>query len=126
MTDPWGRNTPRDGEPDTPDLRSDGHDYAMWDAAYVLGALSDRVDSAVARLALTNETAAHEFDARVGGRYAIIGYTADDTHHVSGVYREVAPNEKLVFTWAWRTMPERESLVPITFVVIYLVSVQVA
>jgi carotenoid cleavage dioxygenase-like enzyme len=41
MTDPWGRNTPRDGEPDTPDLRSDGHEYAMWDAAYVLGALSD-------------------------------------------------------------------------------------
>jgi uncharacterized protein YndB with AHSA1/START domain len=32
---------------------------------------------------------------------------------VSGIYREVIPNEKLNFTWAWRTMPERESLVTI-------------
>ncbi len=30
-----------------------------------------------------------------------------------GVYREVVPNEKLVFTWAWRSTPERESLVTI-------------
>ncbi len=56
-----------------------------------------------------------EIDARVGGRYTIIGYTADDSHHVSGVYREVVPNEKLVFTWAWRSTPERESLVTVTF-----------
>ena len=56
-----------------------------------------------------------EIDAQVGGRYTIIGYADDDTHHVSGIYREVAPNEKLVFTWAWRSMPERESLVTITF-----------
>jgi uncharacterized protein YndB with AHSA1/START domain len=25
------------------------------------------------------------------------------------------PNRKLVFTWAWRTTPERESLVTVTF-----------
>jgi uncharacterized protein YndB with AHSA1/START domain len=51
-------------------------------------------------------------DVRVGGRYAMTFTTEDgERHHVSGVYREVAPNEKLVFTWAWRTMPERESLV---------------
>ena len=37
----------------------------------------------------------------------------DDEHNVSGVYREIIPNEKLVFTWAWRTMPERESVVTI-------------
>jgi carotenoid cleavage dioxygenase-like enzyme len=41
MTDSWGRKTPRDGEPDTPDMQGGAHDYAMWDAAYVLGALSD-------------------------------------------------------------------------------------
>jgi uncharacterized protein YndB with AHSA1/START domain len=35
-------------------------------------------------------------------------------HEVGGVYREVVPNEKLVFTWAWHTTPERESLVTIT------------
>jgi uncharacterized protein YndB with AHSA1/START domain len=35
-------------------------------------------------------------------------------HDVSGVYREVIPNEKLVFTWAWKSTPERESLVTVT------------
>ena len=28
-------------------------------------------------------------------------------------YREVVANEKLVFTWAWKTTPERESLVTV-------------
>ena len=50
-------------------------------------------------------------DVRVGGRYAVTFSTEDgEEHHVSGVYREVVPNQKLVFTWAWRTMPARESL----------------
>lgn len=55
-----------------------------------------------------------ELDVRVGGRYSI-GFRTEDgeQHHVSGVYREVVPNERLSFTWAWRTMPERESLVTI-------------
>ena len=52
---------------------------------------------------------------RVGGRYAIKMVTADAEHDVSGVYREIVPNEKLVFTWAWQTTPERESLVTVTF-----------
>ena len=38
-----------------------------------------------------------------------------ENHDVSGVYREVVPNEKLVFTWAWISTPERESLVTVTF-----------
>ena len=55
-----------------------------------------------------------ELDLRVGGRYAIVFHTEDgEEHHVSGVYREVVPNQKLVFTWAWRSTPERESLVTI-------------
>ena len=55
-----------------------------------------------------------ETDVRVGGRYTVIFHTEDgEEHHVSGVYREVVPNEKLVFTWAWRSTPERESLVTI-------------
>jgi uncharacterized protein YndB with AHSA1/START domain len=55
-----------------------------------------------------------ETDLRVGGRYFVIFNTEDgEQHHVSGVYREVVPNEKLVFTWTWRTMPERESVVTI-------------
>ena len=56
-----------------------------------------------------------ECDLRVGGRYHIKMVMADDEHDVSGVYREIVPNEKLVFTWAWKTTPERESLVTVTF-----------
>ncbi len=53
-------------------------------------------------------------DVRVGGRYAVSFSTEDgEQHDVRGVYREVVPDQKLVFTWAWRTTPERESLVTI-------------
>jgi uncharacterized protein YndB with AHSA1/START domain len=53
-------------------------------------------------------------DVRRGGRYAVTFNTEDgEEHHVSGAYREVVPNEKLVFTWAWRSMPERESVVTV-------------
>ena len=34
-------------------------------------------------------------------------------HEVGGVYREVTPDQRLVFTWAWRSTPERESLVSV-------------
>jgi uncharacterized protein YndB with AHSA1/START domain len=54
-------------------------------------------------------------DLRVGGHYHIKMIMTDAEHDVGGVYREIVPNEKLVFTWAWKTMPERESLVTVTF-----------
>jgi len=55
-----------------------------------------------------------EADVRVGGRYRIVMKAPDgEQHDVSGVYREVVPNRKLVFTWAWRSTPERESLVTV-------------
>jgi uncharacterized protein YndB with AHSA1/START domain len=55
-----------------------------------------------------------EADARVGGRYRIVARSPDgEEHDVSGVYREVVPERKLVFTWAWRSTPERESLVTV-------------
>jgi uncharacterized protein YndB with AHSA1/START domain len=56
---------------------------------------------------------AAEADLRAGGRYHIRIVVPGDEHNVSGVYREIVPNEKLVFTWAWRSTPERESLVTI-------------
>jgi uncharacterized protein YndB with AHSA1/START domain len=57
-----------------------------------------------------------ECDARVGGRFRwVMKAPSGEEHDVSGVYREVTPNEKLVFTWAWKTTPERESLVTLTF-----------
>jgi len=55
-----------------------------------------------------------KLDVRAGGSYAISFSTEDgEEHHVSGTYREVVPDRRLVFTWAWRTMPERESLVTV-------------
>ena len=56
-----------------------------------------------------------ELDLRVGGRFRIaFGGPQGDEHLCAGVYREVVPNRKLVFTWSWpRTTPERESLVTI-------------
>jgi len=57
-----------------------------------------------------------ENDARTGGRFRWVMQAPDgEKHDVSGVYREVIPNEKLVFTWAWISTPERESLVTLTF-----------
>lgn len=55
-----------------------------------------------------------ETDVRVGGRYHIVMKSPDgEEHDVSGVYREVVANQKLVYTWAWKSTPERESLVTI-------------
>jgi uncharacterized protein YndB with AHSA1/START domain len=55
-----------------------------------------------------------ETDLRVGGRFKVQFWDPKNEHHsVSGVYREVVPNRKLAFSWAWQTTPERESLVTI-------------
>jgi uncharacterized protein YndB with AHSA1/START domain len=55
-----------------------------------------------------------EVDVRVGGKYRIVMQAPDgEKHDVSGVYREVVTNRKLVFTWAWISTPERESLVTV-------------
>jgi len=55
-----------------------------------------------------------ETDVRVGGRFRIVFRGPDgEEHDVGGIYREVVPDQKLVFTWAWRSTPERESLVTV-------------
>jgi uncharacterized protein YndB with AHSA1/START domain len=55
-----------------------------------------------------------ECDLRVGGRYRwVMTAPSGEQHDVRGVYRELVPNEKLVFTWAWISTPERESLVTV-------------
>ena len=55
-----------------------------------------------------------ELDVRVGGRYRIAFRMADGQEHdVSGQYQEVLANRRLQFTWAWKTTPERVSLVTI-------------
>ena len=60
------------------------------------------------------KTARAEGDVRIGGQFHTqLLMENGDEHNVSGVYREVVPNQKLVFTWAWRSTPERESLVTV-------------
>ncbi len=55
-------------------------------------------------------------DLRVGGRYRIVMHAPDgQIHRVGGVYRDVQPGRKLVFTWAWESTPDRESLVTLEF-----------
>jgi uncharacterized protein YndB with AHSA1/START domain len=56
-----------------------------------------------------------EMDVRPGGRYRIRFKTGDgEQHDVGGTYREVLADRRLVFSWAWHSTPERESLVTIT------------
>lgn len=56
-----------------------------------------------------------EADVRPGGHFSIVFRTSDGSeHNPTGVYREVVPHRKLVFTWQWPGRPENESLV--TFV----------
>ena len=51
-------------------------------------------------------------DVRMGGSFCVAFRMANgDEHEVNGIYREVLPASKLVFTWTWRSAPERESLV---------------
>jgi uncharacterized protein YndB with AHSA1/START domain len=55
-----------------------------------------------------------DIEARIGGRFRISFSTDDEYYEVGGVYREVVPNQRLVFSWAWHSTPERESLVTVT------------
>ncbi|MDO9501824.1 SRPBCC domain-containing protein [Falsiroseomonas sp.] len=57
-----------------------------------------------------------EVDARIDGAFRI-RMTEDngDRHEVGGRYLEIEPERLLVFTWAWASMPERESRVTVRF-----------
>ena len=47
-----------------------------------------------------------------GGRFSVVFRMLNGSeHNPTGVYREVVSEKKLVFTWEWPAMPERESLV---------------
>jgi uncharacterized protein YndB with AHSA1/START domain len=59
-----------------------------------------------------------EVDLRVGGKYRIHMRSPDGQEvRLVGVYREVDPPKKLVYTWMWETSPEMgETLVTVEFV----------
>jgi len=57
----------------------------------------------------------HELDVRAGGRYRMEVRDSErgEVYWGQGVYREVKPPEKLVFSWAWtKDKPDGASLHP--------------
>ena len=58
-----------------------------------------------------------QVDLRVGGAYRIHMRSPDGSEHrVHGIYREVDPPRKLVYTWSWETDPDvQDSLVTVEF-----------
>src|SRR4029078_9479400 len=45
-----------------------------------------------------------KMEVRVGGSFEVSFDSEDGEYHqVAGVYREVVPNKRLVFSWAWYT-----------------------
>ena len=82
--------------------------YAAWTDAEMLASWFLGDDAASCEI--------HEADVRVGGRYDFeMHMPSGESNRVRGVYQEVRPNEKLVFTWAWVSTPKRESLVMVEF-----------
>lgn len=51
-------------------------------------------------------------DARIGGTFRIDMHGKNDTYSHEGTYKEIIPNEKLVFTWNSKAV--QETLVTIT------------
>ncbi|MES2750125.1 MAG: SRPBCC domain-containing protein [Pseudomonadota bacterium] len=55
-----------------------------------------------------------DMDVRVGGHFRISFKTDDgEQHEVGGKYLEVTPHQRLVFSWAWHSTPERVSQVTV-------------
>lgn len=51
-------------------------------------------------------------DVRPGGRFSVVFRLLDGSeHNPTGVYQEVVPEKKLVFTWEFASRPEPDSLV---------------
>jgi uncharacterized protein YndB with AHSA1/START domain len=60
-----------------------------------------------------------KMDVRVGGAWRVAMRAPEGTRHVkSGIYKDVAPPERLVFTFAWEDeagRPKHEMLVEVSF-----------
>ena len=56
------------------------------------------------------------FELRPGGRFQVHATSASgEDHRVSGIVQEAVPGKKVVYTWAWQSTPERQSLVTVEF-----------
>jgi uncharacterized protein YndB with AHSA1/START domain len=80
--------------------------YAAWTDPQKIVRWFGRVDA-------RPETMRADIDPRVGGHFRISFSTHDEYYEVGGTYREVVPNARLVFSWAWHSTPERESQVTV-------------
>ncbi len=55
-----------------------------------------------------------EADPQVGGAFRVVLREGNGARHeVTGTYTEIAPEQRLVFTWAWSDAPERRSRVTV-------------
>jgi len=60
------------------------------------------------------DTVKADMDVRAGGLYRVSFKTDDGQYHeVGGEYLEVTPPQRLVFSWAWHSTPERMSQVTV-------------
>jgi len=50
-------------------------------------------------------------DAKVGGKHRVVMQAPDGRKHIAnGVYKEVVPGKKLVYTWQWETGGDVQSV----------------
>jgi uncharacterized protein YndB with AHSA1/START domain len=56
-----------------------------------------------------------DIELRAGGRFRLVfGGPDGNEHEAAGVYKEVQPHRRLIFTWCWpRTTPDRISQITI-------------
>jgi uncharacterized protein YndB with AHSA1/START domain len=63
-----------------------------------------------------SKIAASKFETRAGGQFMILAVSpTGEEFHVSGTVLEAVPNERLVYSWAWRGTPDRVSQVTVDF-----------
>lgn len=114
MSATMGGDLPLPHEPEGPSLTLErtlrappGRIWAAWTQPEMMalwfGPHHTRVESA-------------ETDLRVGGGFRVVlRENTGERHEVAGTYAVVEPERRLVFSWAWVTMPERVSRVTVTF-----------
>lgn len=57
-----------------------------------------------------------EADLRLGGRFRVVLREDNgERHEATGLYQEIEPERRLVFSWNWVSMPERVSRVAVAF-----------
>lgn len=90
-------------------ILSSGHNDAIsLERREIFAATRDRVFAAWTKADIVEKwwgppgsvTLAVDIDLRVGGHYRFtMQFPSEDVFHIYGVYREIQPPEKLVFTW---------------------------